>query len=62
MGLILLYDLSWRNVMYALGQTLTHDSKTRDLGKKTVASGDEQIGNKSAEKGEGEIATFPTGN
>ena len=48
--------------MYALGQTLTHDSKTRDLGKKTVASGDEQIGNKSAEKGEGEIATFPTGN
>ena len=27
-GLTLLYELTWRDVMYVLGQTLTPDSKT----------------------------------
>ena len=36
MELILLYDLSWRNVMYALGQTLIPDSKTQVLGEATL--------------------------
>ena len=35
MGLILLYDLSWRNVIYALGQMLTPDLKTQVLGEAT---------------------------
>ena len=47
--------------MYILGQTLTPDSKTRVL-EKAVAYGDEWLGDESAEKGEGEIAVFPTGN
>ena len=35
-----LYDLTWKDVMYILGQTLAPDSETRVLGK-TVAYGDE---------------------
>ena len=27
-GVTLLYDFTWKNVMYILGQTLTPDSKT----------------------------------
>ena len=36
----LLHNLTWKDVMYILGQTLTSDSKTRVLGK-AVAYGDE---------------------
>ena len=32
-GVTLLYDLTWKDVMYISGQTLTPDSKTRVLGK-----------------------------
>ena len=39
-GVTLLYDLTWKDVMYILGQTLTPYSKTRVLGK-AVAYGDE---------------------
>ena len=39
-GVTLLYDLTWKDEMYILGQTLTPDSKTRVLGK-AVAYGDE---------------------
>ena len=43
-GVTLLYDLTWKDAMYILGQTLTPDSKTRVLGK-AVAYGDEWLGN-----------------
>ena len=56
-----LYDLTWKDVMYILGQTLTPDSKTRVLGK-AVAYGDECLGNESVGKREDEIAALPTGN
>ena len=32
-GVTLHYDLTWKDVMYILGQTLTPDSKARVLGK-----------------------------
>ena len=32
-GVTMLYDLTWKDVMYILGQTLTPKSKTRVLGK-----------------------------
>ena len=32
-GVTLHYDLTWKDVMYILGQTLTPDSKSRVLGK-----------------------------
>ena len=32
-GVTLLYDFTWKDVIYILGQTLTPDSKTRVLGK-----------------------------
>ena len=59
--LTLLYDLTWKDVMYILGQTLTPDSKTRVLGK-AVAYGDEWFGNESLEKREDKITDLPTGN
>ena len=31
-GVTLLYDLTWKDVMYILGQMLTPNSKTRVLG------------------------------
>ena len=43
-GVTLHYDLTWKDVMYILGQTLTPDSKARVLGK-VVAYGDEWLGN-----------------
>ena len=43
-GVTLHYDLTWKDVMYILGQTLTPDSKARILGK-AVAYGDEWLGN-----------------
>ena len=60
-GVTLLYDLSWKYVMYILGQTLTLDSMSRVLGK-AVAYGDEWLGNESVGKREDEIAALPTGN
>ena len=47
--------------MYILGQMLTPNSKSQVLGK-TVAYGDEWLGNESVEKREDEIAALPTGN
>ena len=60
-GVTLLYDLTWKDVMYILRQTLTPDSKTRVLGK-AVAYGDEWLGNESVGKREDEIATLSTRN
>ena len=60
-GVTLLYDITWKDVMYILGQMLTYDSKTRVLGK-AVAYGDEWLGNKSVGKREDKIATLPAGN
>ena len=60
-GVTLLYDLTWKDVMYILGQTLTPDSKTRVLGK-AVAYGDEWLGNESVGKKEDEITALPAGN
>ena len=60
-GVTLLYDLTWKDVMYILGQTLTPASKTQVLGK-AVAYGDEWLSNESVGKREDEIAALPTGN
>ena len=60
-GVALLYDLTWKDVMYILGQTLTPDSKTRVLGK-PIVYGDEWFGNESVGKREDEITALPTGN
>ena len=60
-GVTLLYDLTWKDVMYILGQTLTPNSKTRVL-EKAVAYGDKWFGNESVGKREDEITTLPTGN
>ena len=59
-GVPVLYDLTWKDVMYILGQTLTPNSKGRVLGK-AVAYGDEWLGNESVGKRENEIAALPTG-
>ena len=58
MGLTLLYDLTCRDVMYVLGQTLTLDSKTRVWGKLLLL---EMNGLKARGKREHEIALLPTG-
>ena len=55
------YDLTWKDVMYILGQTLTPESKTRVLGK-AVAYGDEWFCNESVGKREDEITGLSTGN
>ena len=60
-GITLLYDLTWKDVMYILGQMLTPDSKTRLLGK-LVAYGDKWFGNESVGKREDETTALPTGN
>ena len=51
-GVILLYDLTWKDVMYILGQMLTPDSKTWALEKaiELWSYGDEWLGNELAEK------------
>ena len=41
-GVTLLYDLTWKDVMYILGQTLNPDSKSQVLGT-AVAYGDESL-------------------
>ena len=55
------YDLTWKDVMYILGQTLNSDSKTRVWGE-AVAYGDEWLGNETVGKREDKTATFPTRN
>ena len=57
----MLYDLTWKDVMYILEQTLITDSKAQVLGK-AVAHRDEWLSNESAGKREDKIATLPTGN
>ena len=60
-GVTLLYDLTWKDVMFILGQMLTPNSKTRVL-RKVVAYGDEWLGNESVGKREDEITALPTEN
>ena len=60
-GVTLLYDVTWKDVVYILGQTLTPNSKSRVLGK-VVAYGDEWLGNESVGKREDKISALPTGN
>ena len=55
------YDLTWKDVMYILGQTLNSDSKTRVWGE-AVAYGDEWLGNETVGKREDKTATLPTRN
>ena len=50
-GATLFYDLTWKDVRYILGQTLTPYSKTRVL-EKAFAYGDEWVDNESAGKRE----------
>ena len=56
----MLYGLTWKDVMYAMGQTLILDSNTWVLGK-LVAYGDERFGDESVGKREEEITTLPIG-
>ena len=58
-GVTLLYDLTWKDVMYILGQMLTPNSKTRVWGK-AIAYGDEWFGNESVGKREDEKTALPT--
>ena len=60
-GVIVLYDLTWKDVLYILEQTLITDSKAQVLGK-AVAHRDEWLSNESAGKREDKIATLLTGN
>ena len=60
-GVTLLYDITWKDVMYVLGQTLTLDLRPQVLGK-AIPGGDEWLGNESVGKREDEIAALPTGN
>ena len=52
-GVTLLYDLTWKDVLYILGQKLTPNSKSQVWGK-PVAYGDEWLGNESVGKREDE--------
>ena len=57
-GLTLFYELTWRDVLYVLGQTLTPDSRSWVLGKLLLL---ETNGLKASGKREHEIALFHTG-
>ena len=59
-GPTLHYDLTWRNVMHVLGQTLTPDSKTWVLGEAST-SGDEWLERETRGKRKHKIALLPTG-
>ena len=59
-GLTLLYELTWRDVMYVLGQMLTPDLRARVLGEATTF-GDEWLEHETRGKREHEIALLPTG-
>ena len=59
-GLTLLYELTWRDVMYVLGQTLTPDSRALVL-REAATFGDEWVEHETRGKREQEIALLPTG-
>ena len=59
-GLTLLYELTWRHVMYVFGQTLIPDLRARVLGEAT-AFGDEWLECQARGKKEHEIPLLPTG-
>ena len=58
MGLILLYDLTWRDIIHVLGQMLTPDLRAQVLGEATTF-GDEWLDGRGKRKHE--IALLPTG-
>ena len=58
-GLTLLYDLTWKYVIYVLEQTLTPDSKTWILGE-APTFGDEWLEDETRRKREHELALLPT--
>ena len=60
-GVTQLYDLTWKDMIYILGQMLTPSSKSQ-VWRNAVAYGDEWLGNESVGKRENEIAALPTGN
>lgn len=60
MELTLLYDLTWREVMYVLGQMLTPDLRTRVLGE-APTFGDEWLEYETRGKREHKIALLPHG-
>ena len=60
MGLTLLYDLTWRDVMYILGQTLTPDLRTWVWGE-APTFGDEWLECETRGKTERKIALLPRG-
>ena len=50
MGLTLLYNLTWRDVMYVMGQMLTLDFRARVLREATIF-GDEWLERETGERG-----------
>ena len=58
-GLTLLYDLTWKDVIYVLWQTLTPDSRALVLREATTL-GDEWLERETRGKREHEIALLPT--
>ena len=48
MGLPLFYELTWRDVLYVLGQMLTPDLRAQVLGE-AITFGDEWLGGKGKE-------------
>ena len=60
-GLTLFYELTWRDVIYVLGQTLTPDSRTRVWGD-TTTFGEKRLKRETRGRREHEIALLPTRN
>ena len=60
MELILLYDLTWKDIIHVLGQMLTPDSRTRVLGEATTFE-DEWLEDETRGKRKHKIALLPTG-
>ena len=60
-GVTLLYDLTWKDVMYILGQTLTPNSKSQILGKSGCLQ-NEWLSNELVGKRENEITALHTRN
>ena len=59
-GLTLLYELTWRDLIYVLGQTLPPDTRALALGEATTF-GDDWLQRETRGKREYEIALLPTG-
>ena len=60
-GLTLLYELTWRYVVYVLGQTLTPLTREIEFWGEGTAFGDEWIEGEARGKREHEIALLPMG-